>query len=114
MIAIKFASQNVLEFLVSLYKVIDDLDVGINYPSDETEYLGSDVMPIDSLSSFDRTLFYDLNDVRLDGSIIRAFDSELLEKLRRTSNPQNPFTKNSWPLNDSKEIKHILKIMPKS
>ena len=99
---------------VSLYDLLEDGDAAV---SPETEYIGSDVSPLDSQNSTNAEIkkrtgefFYDVKDVAKDGKIIRIFERSLLDKLRQTPRrAKNPFTNNAWSVEDPETLKAQLK-----
>jgi len=99
---------------VSLYDLLEDGDAAVE---PETEYIGSDVSPLDSQNSANAEIkkrtgefFYDVKDVAKDGKIIRIFERSLLDRLRQIPRrAKNPFTNNAWSVEDPEALKTQLK-----
>jgi ankyrin repeat protein len=76
-----------------------------------TEFLGSDVMPVDNVAEVRKgDYFYNTSNVTGNNRVPRVFHKDLLEHMRNSGNSaqKNPMTRRPWPLKKA-EISQILK-----
>jgi hypothetical protein len=57
--------------------------------------------------------FYDVKDKDLNGNIRMAFDSSILDNIKKgMMQPMHPLTMNNWPIKDPQKLKNVLKRVP--
>lgn len=82
----------------------------------QTEFIGDDVLPLNTRPSnavANQKYFFDTKDVRCE--IVRAFDGDILDHMRKQRRPpRNPYTNRNWPLDDTIAMKSTLKKLPSS
>jgi hypothetical protein len=95
-------------------RLFDKLDrSGKNYfLSDNTEFIGDNVLPTNGRpADVTGRYFFDTKDTKCE--ILRAFDSDVLEGMKRKGNEaRNPYTRRQWPLEDVGAMKRVLKKVP--
>lgn len=105
---------------IGVRSISDLLEEGDDLPDAKTQYINDNVVAAEEENEKDelrqKKLFYNVKNVnRNTGKIIRAFDPDLLERMKQTrAEYLNPYTRNPWPLDDPIELKEVLKLVPKA
>ena len=97
-------------------EIYDVLEFGNAVADQGTDLIGPNVRVLDMENAGDRRTiargkwFYDATDVRRDGSLIRAFEADVLAGMAQAgAEARNPWSGTQWPLEDQRRLRRVLK-----
>lgn len=97
-------------------QIFDALEYGDALVDDNIELIGPNVRALDVNNADDRRVisrgrwFYDARDVRRDGSLIRAFEADVLARMAAAGAvARNPLTAAAWPIDEPRQLRRVLK-----